>query len=182
LRLIASLPKGKKENWPITKLAFAQGMPTMVSSATKPTSHQASPITKPPRMNQRKLPIARIARLVEDESREFSGSAVHLGTFLADCRGRPAEMDENGASPTLDPPKPWTADPAAAHAASLRQSARWKSRRAWRASHLDTAELRCTVFGCPERPACCSGLQAFRRNVRRITRASAYAGWPISKR
>src|ERR1017187_4350336 len=44
----------------MTKHALPHGMPTMDMNATTPTSHHARPINAPPRMNHRKLPIARI--------------------------------------------------------------------------------------------------------------------------
>ncbi|MNG20186.1 hypothetical protein D3C84_1044180 [compost metagenome] len=61
LRLIASFPNGKNENWPITKHALPHGIPIMVKKHTAPMTHQARPMKIPPRMNQRKLPIERIA-------------------------------------------------------------------------------------------------------------------------
>ena len=59
-RLMASLPKGKNVNWPITKHALPQGMPTTDTYASRPAIHHASPIHTPPRINQSRLPIARI--------------------------------------------------------------------------------------------------------------------------
>ncbi|MNT94003.1 hypothetical protein D3C72_2355940 [compost metagenome] len=57
---MACLPNGKKVKVPITKQALPQGIPMIEIKASSPASHQARPITTPPRMNQRKLPIARM--------------------------------------------------------------------------------------------------------------------------
>lgn len=59
-RSMASFPKGKNEKRPITKHAFAHGIPTIEINARAPTSHQAKPMIKPPQINQMILPNERI--------------------------------------------------------------------------------------------------------------------------
>jgi len=102
------------------------------------------------------LPIARIARLADDEAGILAAASFN-GTFLADCRGRPAKMDENGTSPTFDR-EALDCRPNCA-ACCIAPSITSLGKPAGVAcSYLDAA-LRCTIFGRPERPACCSGLQ-----------------------
>src|SRR6266851_1984153 len=65
----------------MTKHALPHGMPTMDTNATTPTSHHARPINAPPRMNHRKLPIARI-----EACPEFKHSGCRLRDSIARSR------------------------------------------------------------------------------------------------
>ena len=60
LRLMASRPNGKNVKLPITMQARPHGMPTIETKAIKPTSHHSRPMNTPPKMNHKKLPIARM--------------------------------------------------------------------------------------------------------------------------
>src|SRR3984893_17971369 len=67
----------------MTKHALPHGMPTMDMNAIAPTSHHARPINAPPRMNHRKLPIARI-----EACPEFKHSGCQLSLRDSSSRSR----------------------------------------------------------------------------------------------
>src|ERR1700694_1664913 len=94
----------------MTKHALPHGMPTMDMNATTPTSHHARPINAPPRMNHRKLPIARIEACPEFKHSGCRLSPARFDFYVSRLVAFLPELNSASLCPAFRFPIPRSAD------------------------------------------------------------------------